>query len=861
MNQLFDFFSKLFDSSDWPPRWHCGKWTEFHGWLYIISDLLIWSAYFTIPIVILRFISKKQDGRFSKLYFLFAAFILACGATHFLDAVAFWVPLYRLNGLFRLVTGIISWATVFYLVKNLPLIFSLRSQKDMEFEIAQRKKAEEKFKGLLEAAPDAMIIANEQGQITLINLQTEKLFGYTKEELIGKPVEILIPADLHHKHIGERIQYFKDPKVRSMGVGLELFAVKKSGEQFPVEISLSPLITEDGTLISASVRDISERKKAEAKLKKAKNDFQLLVSSVKDYAIFLLDKEGKVATWNSGAEHIKGYTADEIIGRPIDIFYTAEELKGGIPKRNLRMALEHGRFETEGWRVRKDGSTFWADVVFTPLYDEEEKFYGYAKVTKDITEKRSTDEQLRFLATIADNIEDPVITTDNNSIITKWNDAAEKLLEWQSEEVLGKDSRVILQGKYPGQSRESILEILKKDHFWHGEIIYHTKSGRAVNVLVTASHLKDASENVTGVLVLIRDITKRIDAEKKLKEFEYFFNNSNDFSCIANAEGYFEIINPSFTKVLGYSPDELSSKPFIDFVHPDDIAATMEAYDQLKSGATVIHFINRYRKHDGSYLLFDWNATPNPVTGKLYCIARDITDQRKAEEAIKRSNQELEAFSYSVSHDLRAPLRAVNGYAKILEEDYNSLFDDEGKRLLLQVQSNALKMGRLIDDLLSFSRLGRKDVERAMIDMNALVDQAIKDISQTDSLHAEIKLHKLLPVKADYALMLHVMINLISNAVKYSAKKEKPVVEIRSKMGKGEVIYSVKDNGAGFDMDYVQKLFGVFQRLHSDEEFPGTGVGLAIVKRTIQKHDGKIWAEGKVGEGATFYISLPYNHP
>jgi len=726
--------------------------------------------------------------------------------------------------------------------------------------IAQLEKAEEKFRGLLEAAPDAMVITNEKGEIVLINLQTERLFGYTRKELLGKHVEILIPHSLRGKHVTERAEYFKDPRTRAMGVGKELNAIKKNGESFPVEISLSLLSTAEGLLVSASVRDISERKKSEAKLKKARNDFQLLVSSVSDYAIFLLDKDGKVVSWNSGAENIKGYTADEIIGQSMEIFYTQEELEAGEPKRNLQMALEHGRYETEGWRLRKNGDAFWADVVLTPLYDEEEKFYGYAKVTKDITEKRNIDEQLRFLATIADNIEDPVITTDNNSIITKWNAAAEKLLEWQSEEVVGKNSREILQGKYPGQSRESILEILQKDHFWHGEIIYHTKSGRAVNVLVTASHLKDASENVTGVLVLVRDITQRIEAEKKLKEFEYFFNNSNDFSCIANAEGYFEIINPSFTKVLGYSPDELSSKPFLHFVHPDDIDSTLEVYDQLKSGATVINFINRYRKNDGRYLLFDWNATPNPVTGKLYCIARDITDQKKAEEAIKKSNQELEAFSYSVSHDLRTPLRAVNGYAKILEEDYNSLFDDEGKRLLLQVQNNALKMGKLIDDLLAFSRLGRKEVERAEIDMNMLVEQAIREISQSTSFHAEIKLHKLLPVKADYALMLHVMINLISNAIKYSSKKEKPVIEIKSKLGKGEVIYSVKDNGAGFDMDYVHKLFGVFQRLHSDEEFAGTGVGLAIVQRIIHKHDGKIWAEGKVGEGATFYISLPYNN-
>ena len=167
------------------------------------------------------------------------------------------------------------------------------------------------------------------------------------------------------------------------------------------------------------------------------------------------------------------------------------------------------------------------------------------------------------------------------------------------------------------------------------------------------------------------------------------------------------------------------------------------------------------------------------------------------------------------------------------------------------------KMGNLIDDLLAFSRLGRKEVERSFIDMNSLVEVAIKEASQAIPNHAEIKVKKLLGVKADHVLMLQVMVNLISNAIKYSSKKGNPVIEISSKRGNNEMIYSIKDNGAGFDMEYAHKLFGVFQRLHSDEEFSGTGVGLAIVERIIHKHNGKIWAEAEPGKGATFYFSLP----
>lgn len=219
-------------------------------------------------------------------------------------------------------------------------------------------------------------------------------------------------------------------------------------------------------------------------------------------------------------------------------------------------------------------------------------------------------------------------------------------------------------------------------------------------------------------------------------------------------------------------------------------------------------------------------------------------------------NNELNAFTYSVSHDLRAPLRAINGYAQILSEDYGVNIDDEGKRLIEIICFNATKMGILIDELLAFSRLGRKEINKTMVNMHDLTKNVIEEYNSASPNHASIKIDKLEEVQADYSLMHQVMFNLVSNAVKYSSKKEKPVVEISSEKKDKEVIYTIKDNGAGFDMKYSDKLFGVFQRLHSQEEFEGIGVGLALVHRIISKHHGKIWAESKVNEGATFHFSL-----
>lgn len=224
---------------------------------------------------------------------------------------------------------------------------------------------------------------------------------------------------------------------------------------------------------------------------------------------------------------------------------------------------------------------------------------------------------------------------------------------------------------------------------------------------------------------------------------------------------------------------------------------------------------------------------------------------------LKMANKELESFSYSVSHDLRAPLRSIAGYSGILLEDYADKLDDQGKEVLDVVIRNAGKMGKLIDDLLAFSRAGKRSLQKSNLDMYALTIGIVDELKARQPTSAEIIVRQMLPAQGDEGMMRQVMTNLISNALKYSGKTEKPVIEIGSYVRDSSKVYYVKDNGAGFDMQYVDKLFGVFQRLHGENEFEGTGVGLALVYRIISKHGGKTWAEGSVGEGAVFYFSLP----
>ena len=503
-------------------------------------------------------------------------------------------------------------------------------------------------------------------------------------------------------------------------------------------------------------------------LKQSENLFPLLINSVEAYAIFTVDAEGVVMSWNKGAQMIKGYAAEEIIGKPISIFYSDDDVVKDEPRRNLDMAKEHGSFESQGWRIKKDGSKFWADIVFTTLYQDDGTFAGFAKITRDITANKRLNDQLTHTY---------------------------KLLH---------------------ESEASLRAIFEN----------------------------------TDTNYLLLDTDLKIVA----------FNDRTIDFMYSNFQGKLEL-----------------GKNVADYLPEERLLALKGLFLRALNGETVTYETG-YEQEDGSIKWYDVKYSAVSDNGKiigLMIAGMDITNRKKSEEELKRlnetlenrvverteqlqsSNKELEGFSYSVSHDLRAPLRAVHGYAKMLESDYKELLDKEGRRKLDQIQYNAERMARLIDDLLAFSRLGRQEVVKSPIDMKRLFNTAMLDLNQTGNHKANIVMHKQHPVSGHPSLMLIMITNLLSNALKYSSKVEKPIIEISSRIEGNEVIYSISDNGVGFDMKYIHKLFGVFQRLHSNAEFEGTGVGLAIVERIVSKHGGKVWGEGKVGVGATFHFSLP----
>jgi PAS domain S-box-containing protein len=348
------------------------------------------------------------------------------------------------------------------------------------------------------------------------------------------------------------------------------------------------------------------------------------------------------------------------------------------------------------------------------------------------------------------------------------------------------------------------------------------------------------------------------------QQWHRFWELAIDLKCVASLSGYFLVVNPAFERVLGYSEAELLGTPFIDFVHPDDRPATLAEVENLADGASVISFQNRYRTKDGRWLWLDWASRPVPEEGLIYATGRDVSTQKAMQaELMQRAaelvavNEELKAFSYSVSHDLRAPLRAIDGFSEALLRDYQDVLDARGRDRLQRVRAGAQRMGALIDDLLQLSRTTRAEMKTTEVNLSELVESIVDELRRAEpERKVVVVVTPGVVAEADPVLIRAVLQNLCQNAWKFTARHGEARIEFGERYEGGERSFYVRDDGAGFDMEYAGKLFGAFQRLHSQAEFPGNGVGLATVKRIVRRHGGRIWAEGAIEGGATFSFTL-----
>ena len=376
---------------------------------------------------------------------------------------------------------------------------------------------------------------------------------------------------------------------------------------------------------------------------------------------------------------------------------------------------------------------------------------------------------------------------------------------------------------------------------------------------------------VTYIIHSVKDVTQRVHNENEIiraaAEIKELYDKAPCGYLSVDAGINLCNINQTLLQWLGYTAEEVIGKmKYEDLLTPESREVHLRTFEQVFAGYLTNGYVNdleyEFMRKDGTSFPAIVNSVAVLDAGGNFVKSRttvfDHTEMKKATAQLKAANKDLESFSYSVSHDLRAPLRAINGYSGILATDYADCLNDDAQSMLKGIQDNAKYMGQLIDDLLSFSQTGRAELERRPLAMNELVGVVIDELKKGDTnFKATIAVEDLKPACADAGLMHQVWVNLLSNAIKYSGKCKSPFIKIGMKEAPGETIYYLKDNGVGFDMKYYHKLFNVFQRLHKPSDFEGTGVGLALVHSVITKHGGRVWAEGKVNEGATFYFSLP----
>ncbi|MDP4264953.1 MAG: PAS domain S-box protein [Bacteroidota bacterium] len=605
-----------------------------------------------------------------------------------------------------------------------------------------------KAQALLETSPDPLVIINSSGQILFINAQTELLFGYKKEELLGRKVEKLMPDRFLESHNEYRKDFFSHPKTRNMNSGLELFAKRKDGTEFPAEISLSPLTTEEGVFVSAAIRDITERKRAEEK-------FRGLLEAAPD-AMIIANEKGEIVLVNHQTEILFGYSKNELINRPVELLMPG----------NLRGKHEGHRAEyykepkvramgagIELFAIRKDGTQFPVEISLSPLETSEGILVSAA--VRDITERKKSEQKFRGLLESAP---DAIVIVDRQGVIQLINAQTEQLFGYKREELMGHKVEILIPGRFVGnhpEHRENFFSNPKTRSMGLGlELFGKKKNGAEFPVEISLSPMETAE----GLLVsaAIRDISEKKQLEKQIRE--------------AN--------------------------------------------------------INLEKK----------------------------VQQRTAE--LERKNKDLEQFAYVASHDLQEPLRTTSSFVELFSKKYMGRLDADADKMLNYMVQASDRMRVLIQDLLDYSRIGRK-TDLQVVDCSAMIKNLLVDLDKSiQEINAIIHVEEL-PVLKAYPTELKLLFqNLILNSIKFRRKNVTPEITIGAIRSKNAWQFAIEDNGIGIEEKYRERIFVIFQRLHTRSEYEGSGIGLAHCKKIAELHGGNIWVESARNQGCIFNFTI-----
>ena len=919
-------FSSLLGMNYLPHR-YCYLAQPWLIWSNVTMDALIAASYVVIFSCLIwvtgRLRRFPEIRSFLWVFIAFGVFIVACASTHLMEVVTVWWPLYRLSVAFKVLCAASSVGTAILFTKAVPELtrgihqflnkFS-STQQAYASGVAEREQVQGQFKSsqaqlqaILDNVLDSIIMIDASGTIVSTNAAVGKMFGYQAEELLGKNIKMLMPEPNRSNHDDYLARYQSTGRSKAIGVGRELEGLTRLGKVFPMELTITELSLGGQRMFVGLIRDISERRQAEG----IRDRFAAVVDSSDD-AIISKTLDGIITGWNRGAEDLFGYSASEVMGQPMLFLLPPErlgeeaEILGCIGRGH---SVEH--FETV--RVCKDGTKIDVSVTISPIRDNNGVVVGVSKIARDITERKRAEAALReskeqFQA-MANGMPQLACIADADGSILWYNQRWYEFTGTTFEQMQGWGWQAVHDPDFLPIVMEKWKQAIAAGASFEMEFPLRGADGIFRAFLTRVVPLKNSAGQVVRWFGTNTDISERKQAEEQLAlqaeqlshsrhalEEQTFIMQSVLDSMVeglvaANEQGQFILWNPAAEKLLGLGatdlpPTEWSAHYGVYF--PDKVTL-------IPPGQTPLERSIRGEVVQAEIFLrnplFDrevWlEINSSPLRGKEGALRggvaafRDIS-QRKADELeirtlnntledriarrteqLEAANRELEAFSYSVSHDLRTPLRHIAGFARILVNDFGTTMTGEAREHLQRIEDAVLRMGLLVDALLSMAVLRRRPLRLSPTELNPLIAEVISVLApECEGREVEWRIGRLPALNCDPVLMNQVFQNLLSNALKYSSGRSPAVIEVDTIQQPGKpVVVLVRDNGAGFDMRYARKLFGMFQRLHTEAEFAGTGIGLATVHRIIQKHGGLIWAEAEPEQGATFYFCLEVTEP
>ncbi len=454
---------------------------------------------------------------------------------------------------------------------------------------------------------------------------------------------------------------------------------------------------------------------------------------------------------------------------------------------------------------------------------------------------------------------DAIITKNLDGTITSWNPAAERLFGYSADEAIGRSVTMLFPADHINEESEIIRRIKNGKRIDHFETIRKRKDGSMVPISLTVSPIKNHSGEIIGASKVARDITDQRKINEAAWHRSAVVESSSDAIITKSLDGIITSWNKAAERIFGYTSEEAIGKPVTILFPSDHINEEPEIIRRIKNGEHIEPYETIRKRKDGSSIPISLTVSPirdvNRAIVGASKIARDITTQKAYEQRLVAQANELEQFAYVASHDLKEPLRKIVLYSDLLFETCKGAAGDAGQRHVTAITSAVTRMQTLINDLLNYSRTNREEFKTEPVDFNVVVQEVIQDVSLPGENSAEVTFDPLPTIKASAFQIYQLFQNLISNATKFRGENV-PKVHISAKKMEEEFVISVKDNGIGIEPRYQEQIFRVFQRLHTGQKYPGTGIGLAICKKVVEQHGGKIWVESKVGEGSTFFFSL-----